>query len=64
MPNPICEKCKPVEIENKEDIAKEQGCDQLYSVVDKCMKMHNGNITSCKVEWAEFTKCFKEAVKR
>ena len=61
MPNPICEKCKPVEVENKQDIAKEQGCNHLYEAVDLCMKKHSGNVASCKEEWSEFRKCFKKS---
>lgn len=59
MPNPICEKCKPVEIENKQDIAKEKGCEKLYEVVDQCMIKNNGNVASCRAEWDAFSKCFK-----
>jgi hypothetical protein len=59
MTNPLCEKCKPVEIENKHEIAKEKGCDKLYQAVDLCMKKYGGNISSCKVEWADFSACFQ-----
>lgn len=61
MPNPICEKCKPVEIENKDDIAKDKGCDKLYTIVDRCMKDNGGNVASCKIEWANFTACFNKS---
>jgi hypothetical protein len=64
MPNPICEKCKPVEVDNKEDIGKEKGCEKLYEVVDDCMKRNSGNVASCRVEWEQFTKCFKAPVNK
>lgn len=60
MGNPICEKCKPAEGEKVEAKVEKMECVDLYRKMDECMKLHKGNIASCKEEWTAFKICFKE----
>jgi len=58
MPNPICEKCK--QSEQHQDVVSTQlkSCDEFYAILDKCMKLNDGNISSCRLEWSDFRVCF------
>jgi len=60
MGNPICEKCEPAEPEKIDGVVENMKCADLYKTMNDCMKLHNGNIASCKLEWSAFTSCFKE----
>ncbi len=61
MANPICEKCKQTEKPASEinSAVSNTGCAHLYPAVDNCMKKHQGNIASCRVEWEAFKQCMK-----
>ena len=54
--NKVCENCKPVE---KEIPVNEttNPCEDTYELVDKCMKKHKGQISSCVNQWNAFKVC-------
>jgi hypothetical protein len=60
MPNPLCEKCKPVEVSNMDDAVGSKSCVPAYELFDTCMKANHGNVSSCGAELNAFKICFQD----
>lgn len=61
MTNPICEKCKQTtDISDDKITLKNNNCDNYYNTLQVCMKINDGNISSCRKEWNEFRICFEK----
>jgi hypothetical protein len=57
--NPICIDCaKETQVDVPDDDMTTLGvCAKQYETVNNCMKLNNGQITSCKDEWQAFQLC-------
>ena len=56
--NPICIDCQPTQKQVPEQSST--ACVELYEAVDKCMREHKGQITSCSKEWQAFQACHEK----
>ena len=59
--NMVCEKCQP-SAKSTEALVKVEndGCKEIYSLLDSCMKNNKGNISSCREEWNKFRSCYNK----
>lgn len=52
--NQVCESCNK---STQKEYPGGSPCDDIYQLVDQCMKAHKGQISPCASQWKAFQDC-------
>jgi len=57
----VCVDCdKSMQVDAPESSEAMNVCQDSYQAVDRCMKTHDGQVSSCTTEWTAFRTCHEQ----